>query len=226
MESSFSRGQERAVNRPSRASALVEVAAMVVLVLSYIWGWQGLFRGDFLLIAALYFALGLLSHIRHGETARELGLRLDNWRRAASNASLIVALGVCAPLTVGAALGTWHFPPWTKALANLPWMLTWATAQQYGLLCFLYRRLAEVLRGPRPATLGAAMIFAAFHAPNPLLLGVTLAAGLACCTLYRREPNVFVLGVAHAAISFVLYSSLAYSVTHGLHVGPGYFAAR
>jgi hypothetical protein len=207
-------------------SALVEVAAMVALVLSYIWGWQGLFRGDFLLVVALYFALGYLSHMRRGETARELGLRLDNCRTSARSASLLVAVGVCTPLAIGAALGTWHFPSSTRSLANLPWMVAWGTAQQYGLLCFLYRRLLEILNGPRRATLGAAMIFAAFHAPNPLLLGVTLVAGVACCTLYRREPNVFVLGVAHAAISFVLYSALPYSVTHGLHVGPGYLAAR
>ncbi len=214
------------MNRPWRTTALVEVTAMAALLLSYIWGWQGIFRGDFLLVAALYFALGYLSHLRRGETARQLGLRFDNWRAATRNASLIVSVGLCVPLAVGAALGAWHFQPWSSSLASLPWGLVWGTAQQYGLLCFLYRRLLEILDSPRGATLGAATIFAVLHVPNPLLLGVTFVAGLVSCTLYRREPNVFVLGVAHAAISFVLYGALPHSITHGLHVGPGYFAAH
>ena len=57
-------------------------------------------------------------------------------------------------------------------------------------------------------------------------VAATFVAGLASCTLYRREPNVFVLGIAHAAISFVLYGALPRTITHGLHVGPGYFAAH
>jgi len=214
------------VNRPWHTTALLEVTAMVALLLSYIWGWQGFFRGGFLLVTALYFAIGYVSHRRRGETARELGLRFDNGWAATRNAALIVSVGLCVPLAVGAALGTWHFRGWSSSLAGLPWGLAWGTAQQYGLLCFLYRRLLEILDSPQGATLGAAAIFAAFHVPNPFLLGVTFVAGLASCTLYRREPNVFVLGIAHAAISFVLYGALPRTVTHGLHVGPGYFTAH
>ena len=214
------------MNRPWRTTALVEVTAMVALLLSYIWGWQGFLRGGFLLVTALYFAIGYLSHSRRGETARQLGLRFDNFWAATRNASLVVCVGLSVPLAVGAALGTWHFHGWSRSLAGLPWGLAWGTAQQYGLLCFLYRRLLESLDSPQAATLGAAAIFAALHVPNPFLLGVTFVAGLVSCTLYRREPNVFVLGIAHAAISFVLYGALARSITHGLHVGPGYFTAH
>lgn len=102
-------------------------------------------------------------------------------------------------------------------------MIAWGAAQQYGLVCFLYQRLLEIVQSPRAATLGAAALFATCHVPNPLLLAVTLAAGVVSCTLYRREPNVFVLGLAHAAISFVIASTLPESVTHGMRVGPGYF---
>ena len=95
----------------------------------------------------------------------------------------------------------------------------------YGLLCLLYRRLLDVIASPRSAALGAGSAFALFHLPNPLLVGVTFVAGSVSCALYRRVPNVFVLGIAHAAISMVLFSALPVSMTHQLRVGPGYYTA-
>jgi hypothetical protein len=209
---------------PSRAAALVEVTAMLGLLLSYIWGWQRSFRGDNLVVAALYFGLCGISHLRVREGARLLGLRLDNWRSAVRQAALPVAVAISVPLVIGAALGTWHFH-FARLPFELPWHVAWGTAQQYGLLCLFYRRSVDALASPAGGALAAASAFALCHVPNPLLIGVTFFAGLVSCTLYRRVPNVFVLGVAHATISLVLWSALPLSVTHNLRVGPGYFTA-
>src|SRR5260370_27348580 len=195
------------VGSPSRAAALVEIMAMLALVLSYIWVWHNLFAGDFLVVAFLYFALCHISHLRCRESARSLGLRLDNWRSAARRAFVPVAVAVGLPLATGAALGSWHFEPARLAL-DVPWHVVWGTAQQYGLLCLLYRRSLDVLASSRRAALAAASAFALVHLPNPLLVGVTLLAGLVSCTLYRRVPNVFVLGVAHSAVSLVVVFAL------------------
>jgi hypothetical protein len=97
-------------------------------------------------------------------------------------------------------------------------------AQQYGLTCFFYRRFLEIFGRWQLATAAAAMTFATFHAPNGFLIAVTLAAGAAACTLYRRVPNVIALALAHAMLSYVLFFALPQSVTHGLRVGPGYQA--
>jgi membrane protease YdiL (CAAX protease family) len=218
------REMETAVRARGRSAAVLEVTALTALVLSYIWGWQDTFPGAGVLVVVLYFGIGILSHVRRGESARQIGLRLDNWQAASRNALVVVGIASLALLALGGALGTWHFPTTKETLAMLPWMLAWGTAQQYGLVCFLYQRLFDILQGPRAATLGAATLFAAFHIPNPLLLAVTLSAGVVSCALYQREPNVWVLGVAHAAVSFVLSGALPLSVTHGMHVGPGYFA--
>jgi hypothetical protein len=212
------------VDTGSHKTALLELTAMIALLLSYIWGWHGAFHGHSQLLVVLYFGIGFVSHLRSGESARQLGLRLDNFGAALRNALPFVAIAVCLPLAIGAAAGSWHFPSWKDTIEGLPWMVAWGTVQQYGLLCFMYQRLLEILDDPRAATAGAAALFAAFHVPNPLLLAVTLAAGVACCTLYRREPNVFVLGIAHAAVSSVLFNALPDSVTHGMRVGPGYGA--
>lgn len=214
------------VDGRSRGEALVFVAAMTVLLLSYIWGWQGAFRWHFLVVAALYFGLGLWSHARWGESARELGVRLDNWRPALRNALVVAAPIIVVALAAGAAMGGWHFPlppyRWNRALGAIAWGLFWGTAQQYGLLCFFYRRLLVVLGDEKRATIAAAALFALFHLPNPFLTTVTLLAGILSCRLYRKEPNLFVLGLFHALIAFSLYSALPRSITAGLRVGPGY----
>lgn len=198
---------------------------MMASLLTFIWIWQDAFPGAALLVVAGYFGLGLHSHLRCGESPRGLGFTLSNFPAAARNAAPAVAIGLAAPLAAGAALGSWHFEPWPESLAHASWLLFWGTAQQYGLLCFFYRRLFEVFGRPGPATLGAATAFAAFHIPNLFLMAVTFIAGLVSCALYRREPNVLVLGIAHAAISFLLFDTLPFSLTHELRVGPGYFTA-
>lgn len=214
---------ERAVEGRWQAPPVMEVAALTALVLSYIWGWQRAFPGNAQLVVFLYFGIGIASHLRRGETAAQLGIRLDNWRASLRNVLPVVAVASFVPLALGAAFDTWHFPSWQIAVAKLPWTIAWGTAQQYGLVCFLYRRLLEIVQGPWAATLCAAALFAIFHTPNLLLMAVTLVAGVASCTLYRREPNLFVLGCAHAAVSYFVSGALPLSVTHGMHVGPAYY---
>jgi hypothetical protein len=207
-----------------RRLAIVEVTAMIALLLSYIWGWHGAFRGAFFVMLGLYFGLGIASHILRRESPHDIGFRLDNIPRALLNAAVIVVPAIAIALLIGLALDSWHFGSVERALAGGPWLLTWALAQQYGLLCFFYRRFMEIFGKEPWATVSAALAFATFHVPNPFLVPVTLAAGLAACTLYRREPNVPVIGLAHAMISYFLLCSLPVSVTYGLRVGPGFFA--
>ena len=217
-------GRRGGITGTPRAAALAEILAMLLLILSYIWGWQELFPGDRLVVVVLYFALCQVSHLRCHESARALGLRLDNCAAAARQTFGPVALAVGVPLAAGAALGSWHFEP-ARLPVDIPGHLAWGTAQQYGLLCLLYRRSLDVLGGPRVAALSAASAFALFHLPKPLLIGVTFLAGFVSCRLYGKVPNVPVLGTAHAAIALILFYALPFSVTHGLRVGPGYFTA-
>ncbi len=210
--------------KTSRPTAAVEIAAMTALLLSFIWGWQGSFPGAGLLVIVLYFGLGALSHVRRRETPGELGLGIRNMLPALRNVAVIVVPASAVVLAIGALLGSWHFPAWARFFSDFPWLVTWAIAQQYGLLCFFYRGFLEILEQPHAATAAAALTFAAFHTPNPFLMAVTLVAGVVACILYRRSPNVIVIGLAHATISYVLYFALPYTLTHGLRVGPGYYA--
>ncbi|MBX5462464.1 MAG: CPBP family intramembrane metalloprotease [Steroidobacteraceae bacterium] len=209
-----------------RLASLLEAGAFCVLILSYIWGWQDAFPGASAVVIGLYFGLGLYGHARRGESLRQIGLRLDNFRAALRNASLVVAPAIVLALLIGTAMGSWHFRPLDETVLNLPYATAWGTAQQYGLLCVLYRRFAELFQSHRAATAAASLAFAIFHIPNTFLVGVTLLAGWAACVLYRREPNVWALGIAHAAVSLFIYYALPFDVTHGLRVGPGYLAMQ
>ena len=82
----------------TRTAAALEVAALIALVLTYIWVWQGSFPGNAQLIVALYFGIGIASHLRRGESARQIGVRLDNWRPALRNAALVVGIALLVPL--------------------------------------------------------------------------------------------------------------------------------
>jgi hypothetical protein len=208
--------------RSWRTIAFLEVSAMIAILLSYIWGWQRAFVGASQLVLVLYFGLALVSHLLRGESARQVGLRFDNLPRALRNAAVVVVPAVLLALAIGFALDGWHFHSGSQTARGAPWLLAWATAQQYGLLGFFYRRFLEIFGGPLAATAGASVTFAAFHVPNGFLVAVTLAAGAAACTLYRREPNLLAIGAAHAMLSFFLFYSLPFDVTHGLRVGPGY----
>jgi membrane protease YdiL (CAAX protease family) len=213
-----------AVSRPWRATAIAEVCALAVLLLSYIWFWQGTFPGAWLLVLALYFGIGIQAHVRRGESVRDIGVRLDNFPRAMRNVALAITPAVALTLAIGYAMGSWHFRGLAHPILEVLWMLGWATAQQYGLLCMFYRRLLEIADGPWSAALAAAAIFATMHAPNAFLMSVTVVAGIVACAIYRRTPNLLAIGIGHAAISYALLCALPLSVTHGLRVGPGYLA--
>lgn len=196
---------------------------MTALILSYTWLWQDAFPGDFLLCVALYLGIAIRGHLRRGETAREIGFRVDNAGPAMGQALLFVGPLIVVTVLVGLMLGTINLPRRATWLIAVPRSVCWGTLQQYGLLAFYYRRLGEVLSGSRTVIVAAACLFALFHLPNPFLTPVTLLAGALSCWLYRRVPNLLVLGLMHAALSIAIARSLPYEITFGLRVGPGFF---
>jgi membrane protease YdiL (CAAX protease family) len=64
-------------------------------------------------------------------------------------------------------------------------------------------------------------MFAAAHAPNMLLMGVTLVGGTVAAVAYRRHKNLFFLAFAHALIGTMIWFAVPDTVSHHLRVGPG-----
>ncbi len=203
--------------------AAVEMLAMTALLLSYIWVWAGRLPAHRALLLVLYFGLGVSAHRARGETARAIGLRKDNWREAARLALLAVGPLFAAVWLSGWAVGSARLPAPEHVAAALLWRLLWGTAQQYGLVCFYYRRALELTGSPGRASWLAAALFALFHLPNVFLTAFTFGAGWLACWIYRRAPNVAVLGAAHALVSFAIYYALPETWTVRMRVGPGFY---
>lgn len=195
---------------------------MTALLLSYIWGWQGAFRGHFALVLVLYALLGALSHLARGEAVRELGIGAGGFRRALSLGFAVMGPPIGLVLLAGAVAGTLGLPPFEAWPAVLAWHGFWGAAQQYGLVCFFYRRLGEALGHAARAKVAAAALFALFHAPNPFLVPVTLLTGVLACWIYDRAPNVWALGIVHGTTGLVLTRALPPALTGAMRVGPGY----
>ena len=98
----------------------------------------------------------------------------------------------------------------------------WALAQQFLLQAFFYRRVEVLAGNGLRAVAVTAILFAAAHIPNPLLVPVTLLGGLASCELFRRHRNLYPLAVAHALIGLALAVSVPDSIQRHMRVGLGY----
>lgn len=210
------------VRKVRPATVVFELATMTAVMQSYLWLWKDSFPGDFWVCVALYLGIGISSHVRRGETPREIGVRLDNFGAAFRLALVWIGPLIVLVFVVGMVLDSIHLTTSPRWHLHGLRRIAWGTLQQYGLLCFFYRRLAELLPGRGSPMLAAAAVFAFFHLPNPFLVCVTLGAGLLSVWLYRRAPNVWVLGLFHGLLGTALSRALPAWVTGGMRVGPGF----
>lgn len=170
----------------------------------------------------LAFGLMLLSHHARGETAREIGWRVDNSLRAMRVLILpMIALGLLI-LTVGyfsRSLRAEKLQVWQW----VAWLLVWGLLQQYVLQGFINRR-AQILwgRGARSVLL-VALAFALLHLPNPWLSVATFIGGALWAAVYQRVPNLPALALSHGLMSLLLASSFPASAINSLRVGIRYF---
>jgi hypothetical protein len=201
----------------------IEVALAMAFLLAYIWFVEPRSQAYQTPGLVLFFTFTFLLHRRHGDTAADLGIRLDNFGPALGEAlfvfapALLLAFAAGLHLEGGGRLDARHIA--LSLLGGYPWALF----QQYGLQSVIGRRLLGVVPHPIGHDVVCAVLFAALHLPNPLLTVVTFGAAYCFCALFRRCPNLFALAVVHTVASTVLYHSLPPVMTHLMRVGPGYF---
>lgn len=208
------------MSRVGSRAAWFELLSVTGLVFSYIWWWQGAFAGDFLVCLVLVVGITLAGHRRRGESARDLGFRLDNLGQSAKEVFSVVGPLLLAMIVVGLAMSWNREPPIARLANRMALMPLFGIVQQYALLGFFFRRFNEVLPGVALPIFASATVFALLHLPNSPLVVMSFVAGLGACWFYRKTPNLWVLGLAHGLLSIVVAMFLAKLLIFGLKVGP------
>ena len=212
-----------------RALAAWEIVAASTSALAAEWVVGTLAgRGRLLLLIPVTTAvvLMLLSHRVRGESASEIGWRLDNFGEAAR--LLLPPMLVVSALLVGLGwyAGTLDFGRWEggQSILGVPGLsLVWGVLQQYALQGFINRRAQLALGRGALSVLLVGFLFALFHLPNPWLMFATFAGGLLWAYVYQRAPNLLAVGLSHSLMTWVMISSVPAGALHNLRVGFKYF---
>ena len=134
---------------------------------------------------------------------RAWGMRLDNLGRALAAQLAFVAVAALPILAYGYFTGRLPLPGtfWLTA-AFYP---LWGTAQQFALQILVARNLTGLLTRPWPLALAAAALFAVSHVPQYDLVLLTFLGGTGFTILYRRQPNLWAVGLAHGLLGALAY---------------------
>ncbi len=198
-----------------------EALTVFVLIMTYIWKLRFTHPGFWLFL----FAAVVVSHVARGERASTLGFRVTNLGSCIRHFGAPVIALILAMWGVGILAGSMRPQGFMQAAISLVWYLPWALFQQYLLNAYFLRRL-EADFSRNAARILASALFCAAHAPNWLLMIVTLAGSFAAIGVYRRCHNLWFLGLAHATFGFTLFMVVPDSVSRHLRVGPGWFTYR
>ncbi|HUA63956.1 MAG TPA: CPBP family glutamic-type intramembrane protease [Verrucomicrobiae bacterium] len=202
----------------ARRMAILEPLAVFALIMAYIWE----LRYSHQLAWIPILGMMVVSHLARKERAAALGFRSSNFRECLRE--FAPALGLIALTLLGSGIllqTTRSLDPRQEAFA-LGAYLPWGVFQQYVLNGYFLNRFDRVL-SQRAAPVAAAAVFAGAHLPNWFLMAVTLPMGYCAARLYRRQKNLYFLGIAHAIIGFLLFLVVPDSISHHLRVGPGWW---
>jgi hypothetical protein len=204
-----------------RVLTLIEALGLTGYIAWYIWQLQSARPNSWIV-----FPIWLLTSILlHRDTPKTLGWRADNLWPATRQGLMVFAVFIIATLFAGWLLGAYHRVP---SRITEPWRFftyfAFCLLQQVALNSFLTNRLLYALENPRMAVLVAAVIFAALHWPNPVLVPLTFIGGTAMSWLFSRERNIIPLTVGQAILGTLVWWVFPVAWHHGMRVGPGFYS--
>lgn len=212
-----------------RSLALWEIASVVASVLIAEWVVFAL-AGDHKLWltvpVVLVLAFMFVSHRARGESARDLGWRLDNFTETARLLFFLFSVPALLLLLFGWYGGHLNFARWQggQTVLGTPALgVLWGLLQQYALQGFINRRAQMVWGRGWKSVMLTALVFGALHLPNPYLTLATFGGGLLWAYAYQRAPNLFALGLSHGLLTWVLIASVPPDALHNLRVGFKFF---
>lgn len=203
-----------------RIVSFAEAVATPIYVLAFIWRLQSSASW-----AWIPFVIWIgASFLIHRDMPKTLGWRGDNLLAASKWALVLFAALAILLIVIGLALGQPHeAPPNLRSLNRLWIYFAFCLLQQVILNSFLNNRLLSLIRKDWMAALVAGAIFAACHWPNPVLVPLTFAGGVAMAWLFARHRNIIPLAILQAVIGSLAWWSFPVAWHHRLRVGPAYY---
>jgi membrane protease YdiL (CAAX protease family) len=198
-----------------RTLDVLEALAVFAMIVLYIWYSHHSHPSAFLVILAAIVG----SHMLRREGATSLGFRSRDLAQQLTRFAPALAFIALTLFAGGLLLQTIRPIGFLQATAGWFVYLPWGTFQQYMLNGYFLNRLQTSLPR-RAACVAASLLFSGVHAPNWFLMLVTLVAGYAATRVYQRYQNLYLLGIAHATLGFLLFLVVPDSISHHLNVGP------
>lgn len=204
--------------QPPKRRALLELSLGYALIVATLWtprplqGW--LYWASILFIAATTWT--------SFPGCAALGLRKGGF---ASSAWVIALAALFALAAHGLAL---HLHTLRQPHGLRGWLIAfggyalWSCVQQFLLQGYFLFRLLHILPRREWAAIAAAVLFAAAHIPNPILMPLTLGWGLCACFVFLRFRNLYPLAIAHAILGITVAITIPGPVIHNMRVGRGY----
>lgn len=202
----------------SKRRAALEISVGYALILLIIWLPHQYHKG--INAAPAVWILGCM-WLSFDGWAR-LGLRGKNFVRTLwiTGGALVLAL---AAVAVAIHYGTYHAPSTAFVFLRVYWGYPpECLAQQILLQGFFLRRSLRFMPSTWSAVALSAVLFAAAHSPNPVLVPITLIWAVCSCFLFLRYENILNLSLAHAIIGVCIAITVPNHYTHHMRVGLGY----
>lgn len=216
------RGKGQPGPEPGRRRDWTEIAVAYGLILAVEWTSRPLQRAMWGVAALVIAAIVCGSR----DSWAAMGLRCANLLRS------LWIVGAALVLAGAAIFIAARMHPLPRIAGPLQFLQTysgyaiWTCVQQFLLQGFFLLRFLRVIRNKWLAALAAAAIFAAAHAPNAILVPITLLWGFAACLLFLRYRNVIPLMIAHAILGITVAVTIPGPEDHNMRVGLGYLAYR
>jgi membrane protease YdiL (CAAX protease family) len=153
-----------------------------------------------------------------------------SWRRAWRPYALLTATMAAVLLVFALVLRPAGFANlnWRAAALKFLLYIPYGTAQSIVFFGFIQARMASLIPYPSTAlaeerhrllvTVSTAALFSLTHLPNLPLMSFALVAGMSWSWLFRKAPNIVLLGLSHATLGTILHRV----VELPMRVGPFY----
>ena len=200
--------------------SLADVIFVPVFIAWFIW------RGQFAAPRAWLWAAAWMvaSFLAHRDTPQTLGMRADNLSPATKQAAFVYGIFALGLFVIGLALRQpLHPPPNYRSFGRLWTYFAFCLVQQIALNSLLTNRLLSLVNRRWLASLIAGGIFSALHWPNPVLVPLTLIAGVAMAWMFARERNILPLAAGQSLLGSLAWWAFPIAWHHMLRVGLGYY---